>query len=59
MSTEDIYNVSKYSDQELFNILENYNNPSHLNMLKSHVAMTDAYRQCNTWDIIGWKYEDI
>lgn len=45
--------------QELFNILENSNNPSHLNMLKSHVAMTDAYRQCNTWDIIGWKYEDI
>lgn len=44
---------------ELLNILENSNSPSHLNMLKSHVALTDAYRQCNTWDIIGWKYEDI
>lgn len=44
---------------ELYNIIQNANTPSHLNMLKSHVALTDAYRKCNTWNIVGWKYEEI
>lgn len=58
-------NLVKYNAEEkeqileLYNILENANSPSHLNMLKSHIEMTDAYRKCNTWDIIGWSYEQI
>lgn len=58
-------NLGKYNAEEkeqileLYNILENANSPSHLNMLKSHIEMTDAYRKCNTWDIIGWSYEQI
>lgn len=45
--------------QELVNILKNSNNPTHLGMLKSHVEMTDTYRNCSTWKTIGWKYEEI
>jgi molybdenum cofactor biosynthesis enzyme MoaA len=44
---------------ELYNIIKNANSPSHLSMLKSHVEMTDTYRKCNTWDIVGWNYEQI
>lgn len=44
---------------ELVNILKNSNNPKHLDLLKSHVKMTDNYRNCNTWDLIGWNYDDI
>jgi pyruvate-formate lyase-activating enzyme len=44
---------------ELIFILKNANNPKELNLLKSHVAMTDSYRNCNTWDVVGWKLEEI
>ena len=45
--------------QELIEILHNSNTPTHLDMLKSHVKMTDAYRECNTWQTIGWHYDEI
>lgn len=54
-----------YSDQEqeqiqeLVNILSKDEPTSHLDLLKSHIDMTDKYRNCNTWDIIGWNYEQI
>ena len=57
--------LTKYSDQEqeqiteLYTMIENANNPSHKNMLQSHVKMTDTYRNCDTWNIVGWRYEDI
>lgn len=57
--------LDKYTSEEqeqineLYNIIQNANTPSHLNMLKSHVEMTDAYRNCNTWETIGWKYDEI
>jgi wyosine [tRNA(Phe)-imidazoG37] synthetase (radical SAM superfamily) len=44
---------------ELLNIIQKSNNPSHLNILKSHIEVTDQYRNSNTWETIGWKYEDI
>ena len=44
---------------ELIKILKNANNPSHLNMLKNHIEMTDAYRNCSTWNTIGWNFNDI
>jgi wyosine [tRNA(Phe)-imidazoG37] synthetase (radical SAM superfamily) len=44
---------------ELIFILKNANNPKELNLLKSHIAMTDSYRNCNTWDVVGWKLEEI
>lgn len=44
---------------ELIKILKNSNFPTDLDLLKSHITMTDNYRNCNTWDIIGWKYDDI
>jgi MoaA/NifB/PqqE/SkfB family radical SAM enzyme len=58
-------NLEKYTVEEkeqineLYSIIQNANSPSHLNMLKSHIEMTDAYRKCNTWGIIGWSYEQI
>lgn len=54
-----------YTDDEqekinqLVTMLTNSNSPKKLDMLKSHIEMTDAYRKCNTWDIIGWNYDDI
>jgi len=44
---------------ELISILKNANNPTHLELLKSHVEMTDTYRSCNTWNVIGWEYDEI
>ena len=44
---------------ELYQMIKEANTPSHLSMLKSHVEMTDKYRNCNTWDIIGWDYDQI
>jgi hypothetical protein len=44
---------------ELLNILKISNTPTHLDLLKSHIEMTDKYRNCNTWDTIGWRYDDI
>lgn len=44
---------------ELVSILNNSNNPTNLELLKSHVEMTDTYRGCNTWDTIGWEYDEI
>lgn len=57
--------LSKYTSEEkeqiieLYNIIKNANSPSNLDMLKSHIDMTDKYRNCNTWEIVGWKYEEI
>ena len=57
--------LSRYAEeekdqiQELYNMIRNAKTPSHLSMLKSHVDMTDKYRNCNTWDIIGWSYDQI
>ena len=59
--------ISKYdfSDQEknqiieLIHILKNSNTPSHLNMFKNHISLTDTYRGCNTYDIRGWEITDI
>jgi wyosine [tRNA(Phe)-imidazoG37] synthetase (radical SAM superfamily) len=54
-----------YSDNEvsqideLLNILKISNTPTHLDLLKSHIEITDKYRNCNTWDTIGWRYDDI
>ena len=54
-----------YSDQEqeqiqeLVNILSKDGPTSHLDLLKSHIDMTDKYRSCNTWDIIGWKFDEL
>lgn len=54
-----------YSDQEqeqiqeLVNILSKDDAISHLDLLKSHVAMTDAYRNCDTWTIIGWNINEL
>ena len=57
--------LTKYSDEEqeqiieLYTMIENADSPSHIKMLTSHVEMTDTYRKCNTWNIIGWELEDI
>lgn len=57
--------LTKYSDEEqeqiieLYTMIENADSPSHIKMLTSHVEMTDTYRKCNTWDIIGWELENI
>lgn len=54
-----------FSDQEknqildLINILRNSNSPSHLNMFSNHVKLTDNYRGCDTFDILGWNINDI
>jgi len=54
-----------YTDQEqeqineLIRILKTTQLPSDLSMLKSHVEMTDTYRGSNTWDVIGWHYDEI
>lgn len=45
--------------EELIHMLQNTKEPHDLDMLKAHVAMTDAYRKCNTWDIVGWQYDQI
>jgi len=45
--------------EELVNILQNTKEPHDLDMLKSHIEMTDSYRNCNTWKIIGWHYDEI
>jgi wyosine [tRNA(Phe)-imidazoG37] synthetase (radical SAM superfamily) len=58
-------NLSKYTSEEkeqiieLYNIIKNANSPSNLGMLKSHIEMTDKYRNCNTWEIVGWTYDQI
>ena len=57
--------LTKYSDEEqeqiieLYTMIENADSPSHIKMLTSHVEMTDKYRNCNTWNIIGWHYDQI
>ena len=57
--------LTKYSDEEqeqiieLYTMIENADSPSHIKMLTSHVEMTDTYRKCNTWNIIGWELENI
>ena len=57
--------LSRYTQEEreqiteLYNIIKKANKPSNLDMLKSHIKMTDDYRLCNTWNTIGWNYEDI
>jgi MoaA/NifB/PqqE/SkfB family radical SAM enzyme len=57
--------LSRYTEDEkeqideLYSIIQNANNPSHLDMLYSHVKMTDDYRKCDTWNTIGWSYEQI
>lgn len=54
-----------YSDQEqeqiqeLVNILSKDYPTSHLDLLKSHITMTDAYRKCNTWNIVGWNFDEL
>ena len=45
--------------QELVNILQNTKTPHNLDMLKSHVELTDNYRKCNTWNTIGWSYDEL
>ena len=45
--------------QELVNILSKDDATSHLDLLKSHVAMTDAYRSCDTWKIVGWNIDEL
>jgi len=55
----DYTDIEQEQISELINILQNSNNTTHLSMLKSHVEMTDAYRKCNTWDIIGWKFNEL
>lgn len=45
--------------EQLVNIIKNANTPRELNMLKSHIEMTDNYRKCNTWKIIGWNFDEI
>lgn len=44
---------------ELISILKNSNTPRELDLLKSHIEMTDSYRNCNTWNTIGWHYDEI
>ena len=44
---------------ELLNIIKNSNIPTHLDMLKNHINMTDKYRKCNTWKTIGWNIGNI
>ena len=57
--------LTKYSDEEqeqiieLYTMIENADSPSHIKMLTSHVEMTDTYRKCNTWNIIGWELGNI
>jgi|TARA_B110000259_G_scaffold180304_1_gene220903 pyruvate-formate lyase-activating enzyme len=57
--------LTKYSYEEqeqiteLYTMIKNANSPSHMKMLTSHVEMTDRYRNCNTWNIIGWHYDQI
>jgi len=57
--------LSKYTFEEqeqikeLYKMISNANNPSNLGMLKSHIGMTDKYRNCNTWEIVGWNYDQI
>jgi propanediol dehydratase small subunit len=57
--------LSKYTEEEqeqileLYNMIKHANNPSHKDMLQSHVSMTDTYRTCDTWNTIGWNYEQI
>jgi len=57
--------LTKYSDEEqeqiieLYTMIENADSPSHIKMLTSHVEMTDTYRKCNTWNIIGWDIRNI
>tara|TARA_R110000737_G_scaffold17328_1_gene34908 strand:+ start:3698 stop:4861 length:1164 start_codon:yes stop_codon:yes gene_type:complete len=41
--------------QELIEILHHSDTTTHLDMLRSHVEMTDKYRDTNTWEVIGWK----
>jgi pyruvate-formate lyase-activating enzyme len=41
--------------QELIEILHRSDTTTHLDMLRSHVEMTDKYRNTNTWEVIGWK----
>jgi pyruvate-formate lyase-activating enzyme len=55
----DYTNEEQEQIQELINIINNSNSPKNLEMLKSHIEMTDVYRNCNTWNIIGWNYNDI
>ena len=58
-------NLSKYTEEEseqiveLYNIIEKANKPSHINMLKSHVEMTDQYRNCDTWKTVGWHIGEL
>lgn len=55
-----LYSTSEHEQvRELLTIIENSNNPSHLDMLNSHITMTDKYRKCNTWKTIGWDIGDI
>lgn len=57
--------LSNYTEEEqeqiieLYNMIAHANNPSHKDMLQSHVSMTDTYRTCDTWNIVGWNYNEI
>lgn len=58
-------NLLKYTNDEqeqiieLCNMIKKANNPSHRNMLKSHIEMTDKYRDCNSCNVVGWNIKDI
>ena len=57
--------LSSYTDEEkeqiceLSFMIQNANSSSHIQMLKSHVEMTDKYRGCCTWDTIGWNIKEL
>jgi pyruvate-formate lyase-activating enzyme len=57
--TTDFTSVEVSSLQQLIAVLGNSNEPLHVNTLKEHVAMTDRYRGCNTWETIGWHPDQI
>ena len=58
-------NLDRYTTEEreqvaeLINIISNATTTTHLDMLKSHIELTDSYRKCDTWSIIGWHFLDI
>ena len=65
LNLADSIDLNFYTDDEreqvseLLNIIKNSNIPTHLDMLKNHINMTDKYRKCNTWKTIGWNIGNI
>lgn len=49
----------KSSLNQLIHVLYNSNTPKHLDMLRDHVALTDTYRNTDTWGVVGWDLDDI